>query len=224
MKLIVRTTTDKVKELTPRDIRNFIGSIVDAKYKDLAMWHEKRYPELIYIKPFAKGFEILNYTNNIELMEHIEEKLLEHKDIAIRGIKTKISKVWTKPEQFIFPYRDLCVYKTRTPIVISVNPVEFGISYFAKDDKEKLFSYVKSRIVKSVKLQAKQYFDVEVDMEDFQIKVLKYEHFQIKYKDNELYPAVFMEFMSNYKLPRFVGYKIGLGWGEIYEPSSQNFR
>ena len=31
------------------------------------------------------------------------------------------------------------------------------------------------------------------------------------------FPAIFGKFASNYKLPRFIGYKNGLGFGEVFE-------
>ena len=62
----------------PRDVRNYVGSIVDEKYKDLAMWHKNATPELIYVKPFKESFEIISNKNDISLMSHIAEKIEDH--------------------------------------------------------------------------------------------------------------------------------------------------
>jgi hypothetical protein len=37
----------------------------------------------------------------------------------------------------------------------------------------------------------------------------------IKYKDKIL-PVMYLSFISNYRLPEFLGYKMGLGFGQIF--------
>lgn len=216
MKIIVKTDKE-VKSLLPRDIRNFIGSIVDTKYKDIVLWHKHTPPELIFVKPFKLGFEIVSWKNNLEVLNHIAEKL-EDKELHINGINAKIKKVWFKPDEFIIPQKGLYFYSTRTPVLLSSNPVEYKIVYACnnKEDKSDLMRYIKHRIKTDIEYKAKYYFNLDLDLSDLNLIIQDEELRLIEYKENEKKKqAAFMKFASNYSLPRFVGYSIGMGWGEL---------
>ena len=218
MKLIVKTDKE-VKKLRPRDIRNFIGSIVDEEYKDVVLWHKHLPPELVFVKPFKFGFEIVSWSNNTEVLNHIADKL-QQKDLKlnIKDINTKIEKVWFKNEEFTIPQKGLYFYKTRTPMILAVNPVEYKIVYACntKDNKDDLLKYIKHRIETNIKHQAKHYFNMDIDLDDLNLIIQNEDIRLVSYKeDSKKFQAAYLTFASNYSLPRFIGYSIGMGWGEI---------
>lgn len=200
----------------PRDVRNYVGSIVDEKYKDLAMWHKNATPELIYVKPFKESFEIISNKNDISLISHIAEKIEDHPNFYGK----KIERVWLKNEQFNFPQRGLTTYMTRTPIIIGTNEKEIGISFACKvkNNMDDLTRYIAHRIKSDAEYQIKNWFGLDLKINDFSIiSISNLKQLFLDYKDGVKVPAVTMDFVSNFRLPRFVGYKIGLGWGEIIE-------
>jgi len=215
MKLVVQT--DKIiKELKPRDIRNFIGSIVDETFKDEVLWHKKMPPELIYVKPFKYGFEIVSWKNRMDLLHHIHEKLID-KHINIKGIKANIKKSFFKEEGLTIPQKGLYFYKSRTPIILSTNPVEYKIVYACNTkNQDDLIKYIKKRIKYSIIYNAKYYFNLNLNLDDLNLIIEKQDIRLVEYKTGiKNFQAVFIKMASNYSLPRFVGYKIGLGWGEL---------
>ena len=219
MKLIVKTDKE-INSLKPRDIRNFIGKIADESYKDDIFWHKHLPPKLIYVKPFRLGFEIVNYDNSLNLLNHIAKRLEKFKNrvINLKGIETKIKKVWFKPEEFIIPQKGLYFYKTRTPVRLSNNPVEYKIVYACnnKSDRRDLIRYITHRIKSDIEYKAKHYFNIDLDLSDLNLIIQDENVRLVEYKKGlKDFQAVYMTFASNYSLPRFVGYGTGLGWGEL---------
>ena len=218
MKLIVKTDNE-IKKLKPRDIRNLIGSIVEEQYKDLVLWHKHEPSELIYAKPYKLGFEIVSWKNNIKLLKHIEEKL-QNKKLHFGEIEAKVKKVWYKDENLTIPQQGLFFYYTRTPIILSTNPVEYKIVYATnqKEDKNDLIKYIKHRIKYDVVYKLKHYYGIDVSnsLKDLNLIIQKEDIKLVDYKEGEKkLQAAFLKFASNYSLPRFIGYKTGLGWGEL---------
>ncbi len=200
----------------PRDIRNYVGSIVDENFKDLAMWHKHATPELIYVKPFKNSFEIISVKNDISIISHIADKIEKNRDFYGK----KIEKVFLKNEQFLFPQRGLTFYSTRTPIIIGNNEKEIGITFACKKNNniEDLKRYITHRIKSDAEYQIKEWFGLDLKIDEFTITSMSnIKQLFLGYKDNIKFPAITMDFVCNYRLPRFVGYKIGLGWGEIIE-------
>ena len=66
---------------------------------------------------------------------------------------------------------------------------------------------------------SRDWFDEEDEMqeimEDTIILFKDLEYTPIKYKNNEYYPAIRGTIISNKYLPLFIGYKSGLGFGEL---------
>ena len=218
MKLIVKTNKE-IKSLKPRDIRKLVGSIVDEKYKDLVLWHKHKPSELIYVKPYKLGFELVSWKNNVELLKHIEEKL-QNRELYFEAVKAKIKKVWYKDEVLTIPQQGLFFYYTRTPIILSTNPVEYKIVYATnqKEDKSDLIKYIKHRIKYDVVYKIKHYYGIDVSniIKDLNLIIQQENIRLVNYKEGEKkMQAAFLKFASNYSLPRFVGYKTGLGWGEL---------
>jgi hypothetical protein len=102
--------------------------------------------------------------------------------------------------------------------MLAGNPVEYKIVYTlnTKKDKKELMKYIKHRIKSDVEYKAKYYFNLDFNLDDLNIIIQKEDIRLVDYKDDtKKFQAAFLKFASNYSLPRFVGYRVGLGWGEI---------
>jgi len=153
----------------------------------------------------------------LQLLNHIAEKLKD-KEISIKNIKAKIEKVWFKNEEFIIPQKGLCFYETRTPVILSTNNTEFKIVYAINTNNniEEMKKFIEYRIKKDIEYKAKEYFNLDLDLKDLNLIIQNENIRLVEYKEGlKKFQAVFMKFASNYSLPRFIGYKTGLGWGEI---------
>lgn len=219
MKLLIKTDTDKIYDIKPKDIRRYIGNIVDKQYEDKVLWHERKPPAIIYPKTFKGGFEIVNYTGDRKLMYHIWEKIEKNREIKLNGISCKVVKVRDKEEEYEIPKKGLYFYKTRTPIILSANPIEYKIVYATatKEDLSDFNNYVKYRIINDIKYKLKHYFDIDFNkLDDLNLIIKKEDIRLVEVKEGEKKrQAVWLTFASNYSLPRFVGYANGLGWGEL---------
>jgi len=213
----LKVYTDKnIKNLRPIDIRKIIGSITDDKYIDLVLWHKHTPPEVLYSKPLNNSFEIINYTNNLELLTHIKEKL---QNIELFK-QAKVIKTEILPEDYIIPQKGLYVYETRTPIILSINPVEYKIIYAINQNNnlEDLRKYLTSKFIKDINHKLKHYFNTSIKIDDLNLILQDKRIRLVEVKDDEKKrQAIFLKFASNYKLPRFVSYSNGLGWGELIE-------
>ncbi len=215
MKIIVKAKD--TGSLTPRHVRNYIGAIVDEEYKDICSWHKHSVPELIYPKPYSSGFEIISVKNNLPVLAHIAKKIEENRKFYGRDIE----EVWSKDEQFGFPRRGIAAYQTRTPIVIGSNKVEYGIAVACakKGRTDDLKRYIGRRIKSDVEYYVRAYFGINISIPDLSLNITELKQLFLNYKEGVRLPMAAMSFTSNYSLPRFVGYKIGLGWGELIERS-----
>lgn len=204
-------TEDKIKK-TPRDVRNFIGSIASEKFKDYFMWHKKETPPIIYPLPHDNGFEIIMYHNNINMINDINSKLLKKP----KFYETKVKSVRVFDYSYIPAVKSdkFLKYRTRTPMVISLNEVEYKICYNVNKDKIKLQKYLAHRIRSALNYQMKCYVGIDVIFNDLEVKLTQYSYFMTKDKDKH-FPAIMMDFECNYILPEFLCYKIGLGYGQI---------
>ena len=218
MKLVIKTT--KLKNLLPRDIRRYIGDIVDVEYKELVLWHKRDLPELIYVKPYKNGFEIISYKNNVKLLIHIKNKLLEYPKINIKGIKSSIQKVFLQEEDYLIPQRQLSFYVIRTPIVIATNNTEFKLVYaINKNNNQKDFlKYLHRHFKNDLQYKLKKIHNIDMNFDDLELMFDEKALRLVEVKEGiKKFPAIFGKFACNYKLPRFIGYKNGLGFGEIRE-------
>jgi len=218
MKIIVETT--KLKDLLPKDIRRYIGDIVDVEYKDKVLWHKRDVPELFYVKPYKNGFEIINYKNNMTLLKHIKEKLLEYPKLNLKGIKASIKDVLIKEEDYLIPQRQLSFYWIRTPIVIATNNTEFKLVYaINKNNNQKDFlKYLHRRFKSDLSYKLKKIHNIDMQFDDLELMFDEQALRLVEVKEGvKKYPAIFGKFACNYRLPRFISYKNGLGFGEIIE-------
>jgi len=212
----------KKNSLLPRDIRNLVGAVMkNGKTKDALMNKDKNghtQSKFVYSKPRPKSFDILNYTDDIREMVELEAALVGKK-ITTNGNDVTITGCRLVEEGYQFPEKKLSIYSTRTPIIISGNPVEHKIAHHAQKDSAKMENFLKRRIENLVALQVKQFFGKEFVFNDLEIKLISFNTRTItpnrKERPNEYVQGVYCEFVSNYSLPRYVGYLSGLGYGEL---------
>ncbi|MDQ1339793.1 MAG: hypothetical protein QG567_947 [Campylobacterota bacterium] len=227
----VKFYTDKSfdnKKTKPRDIRNIVMSSlssVDVRAADIAGNKDKENHSqsfFVYPKPRSRSFEILHYGNDLNTLALIEAVLIG-KVVNLSGTEVKIARCeWIK-ENYVLPAPALMLYKTRTPIVISVNPIEHKIVHSrAKNDSLDVF--IEQKIKDVIKLQIKQFFNKEIQIDDLKIKIIEKNKVTVSADEEgkKYSQAVFVTFASNYKLPRFVGYWNGLGYGELLDGSLQH--
>lgn len=215
MKLSVKIKDVGDAGISPRDVRNYVGSIVDEKFINKAMWHQRSSSPVIYPKVHRDGFEIVNYTNDIELMQHIKNRIDTHRIFYGENI----DDVRFVNEQYNVPQKGDKIYMSRTPLIIGVNPFELRL-LDCRTDSEYFKRYLNARINDDVRYQIKNYLNLDITF-DIKITPIEIKRIGVQYKDDVRLPAVVMKFHSTHSLPRFLGYKTGLGWGEIIK--AKNF-
>jgi len=225
MKLVVKLK-EPIPNLTPRHVRDFLASLNrKAEYNDIILWHKHIPPELIFTAPTQKGyFEIINYRNNVEMMEYFK-KIMSGKELITECGSSRVEKVMLRNENFILPQLNLgiAVYTTRTPIIIASNTEEINEIRKIENDKEKLRRFLKQFILDSIAHTAKFYMGYEIPkstLKEMAVDVSEIKYFYVPYPKKEVklyFPSVRCRIISNFLLPRFVGYRIGYGFGELME-------
>ena len=220
------TLSNNLSGFDSRDIRNFIGSIANEKDKDFVMYHGNGLSPVIYSKPYRNIFEITfakSDEQSINVIGDLANKL-NSKNFLCYG--ERINKVDVSYDNYLSfeDKKEMVFYKSRTPFVLGVNNTEYKILFNVsqKSDKTDFMKYLKRRIIDSVIFQAKEYLNNELplDLLDkieiyFQNQNNQFVFKNIKYKDKIL-PVMYLSFISNHRLPEFLGYKMGLGFGQIF--------
>lgn len=222
MKIVVKL--ENPFELTSRDVRDFVASINrKQEYNDKILWHKHIPPEIIFTKPTQSGvFELINYNNNIEMMDYLKQ-IIAKSEIYTQAGKSAVKYATLKTENFIMPKiaPALAVYNTRTPIIIGSNDIDKERINKISDDMGKIRHIAKKVIKDSIFYQIKYYLGINVperQQEDVIVDVADINFFFVPYPKKELkldMPAVRCKVISNVLLPRFVGYRIGYGFGQI---------
>ena len=213
---IVLTFTEDVSEIKPRDVRNFCGSITEQKFNNIIMYHGNDAPPIIYKKPFKYAIEILFYENNFFAFQHLMEKLEQYKN---NFFGRKIKKIIPKEDGYMPPFylgSQTIEYSTRTPIIITANKIEHNMKYYFEKN-EKIQDYISYRIKRNLSYQLECYTKFKQNFENL---ILNFKDFRIiteKYKENINYIGLWANFTSNYQLPEMIGYKNGLGYGQLLQ-------
>jgi hypothetical protein len=220
------TLSNNLSGFDSRDIRNFIGSIADEKDKDFVMYHGNGLSPVIYSKPYRNIFEITFAKSNEKSINVIGDLANKLNSGNFLCYGEKINKVDVSYDNYLSfeDKKEMVFYKSRTPFVLGVNNTEYKILFNVsqKSDKTDFMKYLKRRIIDSVIFQAKEYLNNELplDLLDkieiyFQNQNNQFVFKNIKYKDKIL-PVMYLSFISNHRLPEFLGYKMGLGFGQIF--------
>jgi len=230
MKIVIYFKGSILKDDKPavhaKDVRRYIGSIVSDKYKKLFLWHESSPAPFLYLKPHKDCFEILTYREDMsDAIEHIIARVTLNPEIKLNGVSLEVERVRVKNDRFAVIEEGKFRYRTRTPIIIGASKTEHAIYNSIKDDEEKLKEFTTKCILDSVKYQIKQYFDFDFEaVEDGTILYHNLDHFTVKHYHGDGFewrPAVWCDFTCSYSLPQTVGYKNGLGFGQIIKSKNQ---
>lgn len=215
---------NSIEWLSPRDVRNFLASVNKRdEYNKKVLWHKHIPPVLIFRNPTKNHLEIINYTNDVEMMEYFR-KIVVGKEIYNSQGKSRIKRASLKTENFeipkpLAPY--FAVYRTRTPIIIASNNKEIEKIRKIENDTRALREFLKNFILNSIFHQTKHYLGIDLPekyKKQILIDIADIKYFYVPYPKKEIslnFPSVKCRVISNYLLPRFVGYRIGYGFGEL---------
>ena len=220
------TLSNNLSGFDSRDIRNFIGSIANEKDKDFVMYHGNGLSPVIYSKPYRNIFEITFAKSDEQFINVIGDLANKLNSGNFLCYGERINKVDVSYDNYLSfeDKKEMVFYKSRTPFVLGVNNTEYKILFNVsqKSDKTDFIKYLKRRIIDSVIFQAKEYLNSELSLDlldkieiYFQNQNNQFVFKNIKYKDKIL-PVMYLSFISNYRLPEFLGYKMGLGFGQIF--------
>jgi len=221
----IKLFTDKSfdnKKVRPRDIRNIMMSALRNEEISSRIGNKGKSKNtqslFVFPKPRPRSFEILSYGNDLEALAEIEVALVG-KSFNLGGKDVLITNCEWENEGYENIRQDLVSYKTRTPIVITSNSVEHKLVYnlARQDDDSELKRYIVSKIKEMIIIQVKEFFNKDIDLSDLIIKINDFNKITVKITDDCYEQAVYIQFMSNYRLPRFLGFKNGLGFGEILD-------
>ena len=219
MRIVLTFEKESVKDITPRDVRNFCGSITDQKFNKIIMYHGNDAPPIIYKKPLEYAVEIAFYENNFYAFQHLMDRLEKHKD---NFFGRKIKKIIPKDDGYMPPFflgSQTVEYSTRTPIIITTNQIEHKMKY-SFEQNGKIKDYVLFRLKRNLSYQLECYTKIK---QSFDNLVLDFKDFKVvteKYKEGSNFIGFWTKFTSNYQLPEMVGYKTGLGYGQLVKDAS----
>jgi len=213
MKIVVRTKDD-ISNFKPRDIRNYIASISSENDEKILLSHKHTVPELIYVKPYLYGFNIIDYRNRMDLIGRIMTNIKNNTNFY----GTEITNVVLKNYQYTIPVKQTMsnLYYTRTPLIMQSNKNEHHLLCAIKNnsDEKRLKQCINDRLNRDIQYQMSKYFNIEYQV-DVNAEISQCKQIQVRYKPDITVSAVLCRFRSNYILPEFLGYGTGLGWGQI---------
>lgn len=223
MKLIVLYEKELVgnQRLFPRDIRNYIGSISSDADKEYTMWHKREIPHLIYMMPNRKGFAIVSYKDDDftkELFNRIQSSVKDNKNISFKNgsIKTSVKEAYI----IKYDYKNMIPQyeerRLKTPMIMRQFQRAKSITRNVDAvDKKELERLVTDEIKESITYMNREWIGKEVDLDDLMLVYKDLKYTVVKYKDDQYFPAVYGTIISNKKLPDFIGYNVGMGYGEL---------
>lgn len=213
------------QRLYPRDIRNYINSVIPNDYKELKdffAWHEHSTSPVIYTMPNRKSFAIISYDKRAnKYFTQLQEFIYNSSSLSFKnGIINNIKECFTAKYNYTRFEHGVIERKMRTPLVIASSKEDYAkareLSSGDSIDIKALEDLTRDAILQSLIKTNKDWFDRELDfVEDILLLFKDLEYHPIKYKENQWYPAVRATIISNLELPDFIGYKIGLGYGEL---------
>lgn len=217
-KMIIRIDRKNNGKFHSRDVRNYIGAIVDDEYKNLFMHHDRETSPFIYSKPAHNTIVVFSYKENNEALRHAAKKIMENKDLTLNGTIAKVISIEIKDTYYSTFDSGMYEYETRTPIIIGTQRSQKKEVVRLHEENEilEMIEFIRNSIIETIEVTTRQWFNSGVNLDNLMIMPKgAYKTAIICYKDDQYYPAVSMRFVSNVRLPAFIGYKIGLGYGEL---------
>jgi hypothetical protein len=211
--------------LLPRDIRNYLGAIThdDEELNKIVMWHERKQPSIIYTMPNRKSFAILSFLPETEAKKYfikIKNAIERNPNISIGGVCVQVGEVFTTDYEYTNFSNGFFEREFRTPFILGVSKQDYAIAReLSKDEKidmPRLEKMMSDTIKESILFQQRDWFGEEIfNTDDLMLIYKDIKYLSVEYKKGEWYPAVRATVISNKLLPHFLGYKIGLGYGEL---------
>lgn len=182
----------------------------------------RKIPYILFSKPYKNKFTMYGYNDmGKELLEHIQHSIRHI--FKLQGVEYQVLKSYFKEETFIPKKADkIITYKTITPMMLfrhNRRKVYDGIIFHNEDLDKRDVEFKKAVndfMVKNLRYQMQVLFkdkeykvfdEIKIEWKDFKI-------IMVKHKDkNE--PVVVGRFNCDWELPRFIGSRIGIGFGEI---------
>lgn len=221
-KIIIDLTRENDKPFYPRDVRNYVGSIVSKEFEDIFMWHERSTAPFIYSMPQKHSIAIQTYQSDLQdAIEHLCGKLIANPILKLNGASARIKNVTLKNIDYSSFATGMYEYQTRTPLIIGTTPGHkrdfMELLDAGNDAAYEMSQFIRQSIIETIETQSRHWFGEGVDLTDNLMIVMKssFKPFLLHYKEKRDYPAVMMNFVSNIRLPGYVGYKIGMGYGEL---------
>jgi len=217
--------------LFPRDIRNYVASICrnDADVHEELMAHKRVQPTFIFAMPNRKSFAIYSFKRDQktkDMMVTIRKRIEENSNIRVNGVSADVGKARLQWGDHFSSFREgVTERRLRSPLIIASQEFEYAIcrklSVDGKVDYQKLEEFAIEKIKETVWLMARDWYGedeaeaIRDILDSANISFKEIEYTPIKYKENEYYPAVRGIILSDIELPQFIGYKAGLGYGEL---------
>ena len=232
MKLVAiyKKSIQREQRIYPREIRNYIASITqeDKEVHEELMAHKRVQPTFIFSMPNHKSFAIYTFKDDPRskaMLRIIQKRIEENPHINIKGVVAEVERSYTTVYDFTkFEVGRLYERSLRTPMIIAANVAEYAQCRALTEgegDIEGLKKYVIGKIRETVSLMARDWFNgaraefIAEIMNNAVIAIKDLEYFPLEYKENEYYPAVRATIMSDVNLPQYLGYKTGMGYGEL---------
>jgi len=227
---------EKLHKITSSDFRKFILALTDRfpnEIKSKINFHitdeafrtknQRKIPYILFSKTFENSFQIFAYGDiGAEILEKIKEIFPD--SFYLKEQKFTVKKLLLNEPESIMPKSSAkeIYYKTKTPIMLFRNKrrkVFDGIIHYNPDLDKRDIEFQKAvndLIVKNLRYQLKTLVkdkeyafldDIKLDWQEF--KIIK-----IQNRDS-CEPVVVGQFTTTWNLPRFIGQRIGDGFGEI---------
>ena len=227
---------EKVQKITSSDVRRFILALADdfedelkskinfhISDKDFLSNMQRKIPYLLFAKLTGDSFSLFAYGEiGLEILEKIKEVFPNI--FYLKKQKFTLKKLIINEPESIMPKSSAkeVHYKTKTPIMLFRNKrrkVFDGILHHNEDLVKRDIEFQKAvndLIIKNLRYQLKTLVkdkeygfldDIKLDWQEFKI---------IKIQNRDSFePVVVGEFSTPWELPRFIGQRIGDGFGEL---------
>lgn len=231
-------------DISSKDRTDFMRTHILASLKKVSVeaynafnFRAYDFPDVIYQKPYKnncilylkKSGEAIKYKNELILALFNNPFFYKDKKVSLQGIPKPIDDILIAPREREDTER--VKYNIITPLILFASKEKFPIYYSIvtnnneHDAKEILKEKCARLIRENMKYQLnklvgwKKYDyldDIDINWENFDIRFIEY------HKGERKTPAIFGNFTSSWDLPRFIGQKIGKGFGQINRAKNFN--
>lgn len=178
----------------------------------------RKIPYVLFGFPYKNYFTLYSYNDDVDLLQYISKHLPKN----FYANKEYFTIVSTKIESLeIVPLKKSMTYKTLSPILLFTgNRRKWLDAVLAKEPIENRDNIIKTKIekllIENIRYQTQQLLKNKPYQQFDEIKLLwsEFKFIRLKVREKNEYGIV-GRFTSNYRLPKFVGHKIGFGYGEI---------